>query len=297
MFDIIFLGEFITTLLVIFLIVKIVFPREKIIRFIIKAFRRIFFNSVFKTFFLLMVITLVISIVENTFDSKLDFFNGNDFSKYFFKYEGLVAVFLQKYENVFLTSVMIFFYMIMFTAMLFSAPFIYSYSGNVVAFRKLSIFYLLNYVFAMPFYLFFPVNEVWVKYGAFVNPLILYRFPQATALFKYTNGLNNCFPSLHVSLSLSLAIVSLSSENKVLKIISFGNAFVIMFSTLYLGIHWLTDVIGGIILVLTIELFYGLFLERELREDNKTSIYIKLLKRIKSSNQLQSIQNSLVNRK
>ena len=282
MFSLVFLGEVIATVATSFLIVKLVFPKENFFNFVFKSFKRVYSNSIFRSFFGLMVFTLLLAILENTFDSKLNIFINKDFSVYFYRFEGLIAASLQKYENIFLTYFMVYFYMIVFSAMIFTAPFIYSYTGNLIAFRKLSIYFILNYLFAMPFYLFFPVNEVWVKYNAFVTPLITYRFPKATALFKYTNGLNNCFPSLHVSLSLSLAIVSLSSKNKMLKIISFLNAAIITFSTLYLGIHWMTDIIGGIILVLTIEFFYGLFFEKEIRMSKKTSIYLKIREKVKS---------------
>ena len=57
--------------------------------------------------------------------------------------------------------------------------------------------------------------------------------------------MNNCFPSLHTSLSISVALISIHSGYRRLALVISTSAAIIVFSTIYLGIHWLVDVVAG----------------------------------------------------
>jgi len=64
--------------------------------------------------------------------------------------------------------------------------------------------------------------------------------------YRVFSGMNNCFPSLHTSLSLTMALLATLTPYKRLARVLQVSAGLIILSTLYLGIHWLTDVIGGV---------------------------------------------------
>jgi len=121
--------------------------------------------------------------------------------------------------------------------------------GNGVLARRALGAYVLCFAFALPFYLLVPVQEVWyyvdpANGGAVHNLAIQYTWVREH-IYAY-NEVNNCFPSLHTALSVALAAVAWRSGAprryaRAAAILSGG----IVLSTLYLGIHWVADVLAG----------------------------------------------------
>lgn len=107
---------------------------------------------------------------------------------------------------------------------------------------------ILTYAIAIPFYLYFPVNEVWSYAPAGVRFIMLDVFPKFEQEYRPLSGLNNCFPSLHTAISVSMALLAYRSGNRRWMVISTISAVIIVFGIFYLGIHWLTDMIGGTLL-------------------------------------------------
>lgn len=107
---------------------------------------------------------------------------------------------------------------------------------------------IINYAVAIPFYLYFPVNEVWSYVPAGVRFTMLDVFPKFEQEYRPLSGLNNCFPSLHTSISVTMALLAFRSGNRRWMVITSISAVVIVFGIFYLGIHWLTDMIGGTLL-------------------------------------------------
>jgi hypothetical protein len=126
--------------------------------------------------------------------------------------------------------------------------------------RRAAGAYALCFAFALPFYLFLPVNEVWCHYGSVdaagmcqndgaVQQLAM-RIPFVRANLYAFNEINNCFPSLHTAIPVALALVSRGVPR-------FGRfaavlAGLIVFTTQALGIHWLTDVAAGLLLAFAV---------------------------------------------
>ena len=63
------------------------------------------------------------------------------------------------------------------------------------------------------------------------------------------NELNNCFPSLHTAISTAMAGVAWRSGAP-RRYVAFSTilAACIVFSTIYLGVHWVSDVVAGLLL-------------------------------------------------
>lgn len=110
---------------------------------------------------------------------------------------------------------------------------------------------IINYAVAIPFYLFFPVNEVWSYPPAAVEFRMLDVFPSFEENYRQLSGLDNCFPSLHTSISVTVALLASQSGNRRWAIFTSISALIVIFSIFYLGIHWLTDMIAGTILAIT----------------------------------------------
>ncbi|MFC4600376.1 phosphatase PAP2 family protein [Cohnella hongkongensis] len=139
------------------------------------------------------------------------------------------------------------FYLVLFQATMIASVGIYTYKRNMKLYYATCIAILLNYLIAVPFYLFVPVNEAW-----YANPqiqfLMLHAFPAFEQHYRSLSGLNNCLPSLHTSLSVTLALIASRSGIRRWSTFAWVNAVVIVFSIFYLGIHWFTDMAAGVAL-------------------------------------------------
>ncbi len=120
--------------------------------------------------------------------------------------------------------------------------------------RRAAGAYALCFAFALPFYLLLPVNEVWfahdpANHGA-VQQLALHYPIVRDNLYAF-NEVNNCLPSLHTAISVAMALVARGVPR-------YGRfaavlASLIVASTLYLGIHWATDVVAGLLLAVVVD--------------------------------------------
>lgn len=173
---------------------------------------------------------------------------NNDFTSSFYLLEGAITGWLQHtFQSGGLTYFFTFVYVVLFPAMMVAGLFIYIYHRQDYLVKAFFITIMLNYAIAIPFYLWFPVNEVWV-----MHPDVQFLIPDAYPLFETEyrpmSGLDNCFPSLHTSLSISIALLAIASGHRLWKWISSIIAILVVISTNYLGIHWLIDIAGGFIL-------------------------------------------------
>jgi membrane-associated phospholipid phosphatase len=105
---------------------------------------------------------------------------------------------------------------------------------------------LLIYVIALPFYLFFPVTNVYTFYGA--ESALETVIPSVESFFYSATTLNNCLPSLHVAMTLLIAKSVSVTKNKRYAYFTYFCAVSVILSVIYLAIHWITDVICGVLL-------------------------------------------------
>ncbi|ASA26473.1 inositol phosphorylceramide synthase [Paenibacillus donghaensis] len=165
---------------------------------------------------------------------------------------GLEGHFVQKLQELFyapwLTPIIVFFYIFMLQAVLAASLGVYALGKNRVMLYATCYAIIINYAIAIPFYLYFPVDEVWSYAPAGVKFVMLEVFPRFEEEYRPLSGLNNCFPSLHTSISVTMALLAIRSGNRRWMVITGITAAIIVFGIFYLGIHWLTDMIGGSLL-------------------------------------------------
>ncbi len=82
------------------------------------------------------------------------------------------------------------------------------------------------------------------------SPLLYTEFPSVMTLTSMINYSSNVFPSLHTSMSLTAMLLAMMSREEFPKWTPIATtlAVSVMIATMYLGIHWLTDVVAGIVL-------------------------------------------------
>ncbi|BCG60478.1 phosphatase PAP2 family protein [Paenibacillus sp. URB8-2] len=173
----------------------------------------------------------------------------SDFTGFVF---GLEGHFVQAVQHLFytpwLTPIIVFFYIFMLQSVLAASLGVYLMDNNRLMLYATCYAVILNYAIAIPFYLYFPVNEVWSYAPAGVRFVMLDVFPRFEQEYRALSGLNNCFPSLHTSISLTSALLAFRSGNRRWMTVAGVSAAFIIFGIFYLGIHWFTDMIGGTLL-------------------------------------------------
>jgi len=118
--------------------------------------------------------------------------------------------------------------------------------------KRLVVAYALNYAIGLVLY------TVVLAYGPrnvmpdMVTPLLFTHNPGIMALTGEINEATNVFPSLHTSLSVTVGTFAVLTrrEYPLWTPIAAWLAVSVVIATMYLGIHWLTDVIGGTALAL-----------------------------------------------
>jgi len=104
--------------------------------------------------------------------------------------------------------------------------------------------HVLQFILIFPFYLSIHVNEVWYVLG------------QPDGMARNLSAANaavvvvNCFPSMHTSIAFAMLLLAWREKDQLFRWVWTLFCLSIIYSTLYLEIHWVTDVIAGIVLAL-----------------------------------------------
>ncbi|RAP77939.1 phosphatase PAP2 family protein [Paenibacillus montanisoli] len=210
--------------------------------------REMVFNRKYMLHFAALILILFCNKLELQVEKHLT--KTYDFATFFQSIEGnFVANLQHTFENSYLTVFLAFMYVVVFQALLIASIGIYTnLSKDRRMFYAICYAIMINYLVAIPFYLFLPVNEVWYHDPQNVSFLMLNVFPDFENQYRALSGLDNCFPSLHTSISVTLAILAVRSGIKRWAWFCCICAGIIIFAIFYLGIHWLTDMVGGLML-------------------------------------------------
>jgi len=166
--------------------------------------------------------------------------------------EGNAVTYIQAFATPWLTYFSVFIYLIGFLVLLMGTFLIFVYKKDAKGIQEFSIASTLIYLVAYPFYILFPAS---VTSNTLPNmaPLLYGLDPSIVKIVHICDPtLDKCFPSLHAALSLMAMLIILTrTENIGLKALAVFTTISVQFTILYLGIHWITDLIGGIILAFT----------------------------------------------
>jgi membrane-associated phospholipid phosphatase len=225
--------------------VKLVFPGISIRQVAVAGFR----NAVNSR--LLAYITAIFSVIGIAWIMmKVEVvilpFLSVDFTRFFSGIETGALIFIQRHSFQILTYFLSYFYIFVWPAVMLASLLVYLYHNDLRAFKNLVNGYFLSYLLVLPFFLLFPVNEAWHS-GRNIKLLLDDISPHVVLFLRPLSGIDNCFPSFHVLLSFTVFFTALYSGYKRLAVITGVCAVIISFSTVYLGIHWISDGVSGII--------------------------------------------------
>lgn len=214
------------------------------------------FNYADLPFLIIFIIIFLAASALHLIEVKIDPFIsskfGLDFTKTIYKIEGDIVSAFQIIRNPVLDNYFAFIYMIAFPFLLYFTPVLYIISKDIKALKLAVTSYSIAILISLPFLLFFPVHDTWwssQNYHWYDGNIIDFRLEEIwpsiiNIFFKFTT-LNNCFPSMHSCLSAIMAYTAWIKDYKRYAYLSTIFAVSIPMATLYLGIHWLTDIIAG----------------------------------------------------
>jgi len=159
------------------------------------------------------------------------------------------ALIFQKGIYTSLTYLMTFIYVLIYPCVLIFTILILIYYRETVLFKRAALMFSLNYLIAFPFFMLFHVSTTGATLPG-VEPLIYEQFPRICSAITTIDPLDNCFPSLHVAMVFSAFLIICGTNYRRYKIFTYFAVPATVFAVLYLGIHWLIDILAGIALAL-----------------------------------------------
>ena len=135
-------------------------------------------------------------------------------------------------------------YFFLFPVLGLAVAFALARRKDITPFRVFSLAIAIDYIVSLPFFLVFPVPERW-HYPD--SEAMLLSDKVSTSLIETIrpiSGLDNCFPSTHVSFTVIIILVCYLYQIRLRTSVA-ALGLTIILSTFVLGIHWLPDMIAG----------------------------------------------------
>ena len=229
----------------ILLILGLIFlvPRKELIIKNLNLFKK--FKNLLPYISIIFGVVIFHLIEVNFIDSYL---SGNDYASIIKNFEGDTVYWFSQHWIPALVYFFVLIYIAVYPFTLWFSPLYFLLTNNKKAMKTFAYGLLLIYLIALPFYLFFPVNNVFTYYN--IKSALEAVIPSVENFFYTTTTQNNSFPSLHTAMTILIAYSVSLVGNKKLTYFTYFTAITVIISVIYLSIHWITDVITGTILSL-----------------------------------------------
>lgn len=191
---------------------------------------------------------LVINSLVREIGGDLSWLIGINITGYIHSIEGAFVADIQSLASPMLTEYFSFIYVYGYAFLLICPVVLYLALENSESLREMTMAYTLNYAIGLVFYVLFvsfgPRNLIADQ----VQSLLYTDWPKAQLITSQVNRNTNVFPSLHSSLSTTVALLAYRTRDDYPKwpFVAIPVAVSIIIATMYLGIHWGTDVVTGI---------------------------------------------------
>ena len=145
-------------------------------------------------------------------------------------------------------------YVVGYAVLLVAPVLVYLFAEQARPMKRLAAAYAINYAVAVVCYAavvaYGPRNVNRAGGGTSADAPLLEYVPDITYITVHINTNTNVFPSLHAALSVTVLLVAATTRLEFERwfVVATVLASSVVVSTMALGIHWVTDVIAGIVL-------------------------------------------------
>jgi membrane-associated phospholipid phosphatase len=233
------------------LFLYLLFTRLLIPKYSEKQYLTILFENVnnYLNYITIIGFFVLIHLIEvNYIDEIITDFIGFDFAILIRNIEGDLVYNFSIYWNQILVYFSVIIYILIYPFTLWFSIYYYIIKNHKKSLIYLTYGFVIIYAIALPFYLLFPVTNVYKFYNLSSNLNMV--IPNIENFFYITTTQNNCFPSLHVAMSSLLAWSAFYVKNKIYSYFLIIIMISVVFSVLYLSIHWIMDVISGFLITI-----------------------------------------------
>lgn len=205
-------------------------------------------------------IMAALKLFVDRFNDPLKGLRGN-YTHWVHAVEGKLVLYIQSiFEHPVLTAILNFHYLFIYALLFVLTPVYFMYVREREMADKAMMNYVVIYVLAVPYYLFFNV-DVTSTFIPGMKALLYHHSALYFDFFATSDPLDNAFPSLHMAIPFGLIFIQyLHCRQRGIRLRDWthrplhrfivANAFVFMFSILYLGIHWIIDIAAGVLIAL-----------------------------------------------
>ncbi|MDX1610738.1 MAG: phosphatase PAP2 family protein [Candidatus Thermoplasmatota archaeon] len=196
-----------------------------------------------------------------------------DFTFLIHRLEGDLVFHIQAaFQHPWLTAVLNFNYLFGYIFLTYFSAILAAYAGDRKLTGKVILNVLTIYLLAVPFYVFFNV-QITSDYIPAMKSLLYHSSSAYLQFFTAADPLDNAWPSLHIAIPYGLFLLfywTIRERGEALATTGYkryiyligAQVLIFTFSILYLGIHWILDIPGGLLIGYT-----GALIVEEVHED------------------------------
>ncbi len=181
--------------------------------------------------------------------------------------EGGFIVWIQSLSTPALTAYFSFIYIYGYVFLLVFPLIAYAALSDTRSIRELLAAYTFNYALGLLCYILIIAYGPRNLMPELVDGLLYDTYPRYQHLTRQVNRNTNVFPSLHTSLAVTVALMATRTRQQYPRWLPLAAllAVSVAISTMYLGIHWLIDVLAGVALAYVSVGLAALLISRESR--------------------------------